>query len=64
MKIDFEFETAYGKFADALWFPDDQSLPTDVEIESMKQDRLNNWIASVTYQPEAPQEETIVPEGE
>jgi phage terminase large subunit-like protein len=64
MKIDFEFETAYGKFVDALWFPDDQPLPTDVEIEGMKQDRLNNWIASVTYQPEVPAEEPVLPEGE
>lgn len=63
MKIDFEFETAYGKFADALVFSDDV-VPSEAEIEAMKQDRLNNWIASVTYQPEAPQEETIVPEGE
>lgn len=52
MKIDFEFQTQYGKFADALWFPDDQ-VPDAVIIEEMKQQRLNNWIAAVT----APQEE-------
>ena len=37
MKIDFEFETPYGKFADALWFPDGETLPSDAEIEAMKQ---------------------------
>jgi hypothetical protein len=47
MKIDFEFETPYGKFADALWFPDGV-VPSDEEIEAMKQERLNNWLALVT----------------
>jgi cyclopropane fatty-acyl-phospholipid synthase-like methyltransferase len=47
MKIDFEFETSFGKFADALWFPDGV-LPSDQEIETMKQERLNNWIAIVS----------------
>jgi hypothetical protein len=50
MKIDFEFETPYGKFADALWFPDDQPIPSDSEIEAMKQQRLTNWLALVTPQ--------------
>lgn len=52
MKIDFEFTTQYGKFADALWFPDDQPLPSEEEINAMKQQRLDNWIAIVS----APQE--------
>jgi hypothetical protein len=47
MKIDFEFETSFGKFADSLWFHDGV-LPSDQEIESMKQERLNNWIALVS----------------
>lgn len=58
MKIDFEFETAYGKFADALVFSDD-AVPSDAEIESMKQDRLNGWIALVTSQPEPSQPEGV-----
>ena len=48
MKIDFEFQTEYGKFADALWFPDDRPIPSDAEIEAMKVQRLNNWIAVLT----------------
>jgi len=59
MKIDFEFETAYGKFADALWFPDDQELPSESEIETIKQTRLNDWLTLVTPQPEL-----LLPEGE
>lgn len=50
VKIDFSFETQYGKFADALWFPDDQ-VPSDSEIEAMKQQRLDNWIAVITAPP-------------
>lgn len=44
MKIDFQFETQYGLFSDALILPDDQTF-TDAEIELMKQERLNNWLA-------------------
>jgi hypothetical protein len=55
MKIDFEFETPYGKFADALHFNDDEPLPSDAEIEAMKQQRLDNWVALVSYvAPEEP----------
>lgn len=60
MKIDFQYETEYGKFADALWFPDGEPLPSPEEIKAMELERLNNWLAIVTPQPEpveeAPQE--------
>jgi hypothetical protein len=52
MKIDFEYETPYGKYADALWFPDDEPLPSDAVIQAMELERLNNWIALVTRQPD------------
>ena len=47
MKIDFSFDTQYGSFSDAIVLPDEHTL-TDDEIEAMKQQRLNNWIAVVT----------------
>jgi hypothetical protein len=50
MKIDFSFDTQYGKFADALHLPDDHTF-TDAEIEAMKQQRLDNWIAVITAPP-------------
>lgn len=50
MKIDFEFDTPYGLFRDALHLPDDHGL-TDAEIEVMKQQRVDNWIAVVTAPP-------------
>jgi hypothetical protein len=50
VKIDFEFQTQYGVFRDALHFYDDV-IPSDAEIEEMKQQRLNNWIAIVSPPP-------------
>lgn len=57
MKIDFEFDTPHGIFRDALYIPDDRSF-TGAEIESMKQQRRDNWIAVVTAPPELVDEET------
>lgn len=50
MKIDFEFQTEYGLFRDALHLPDDHGL-TDEQIEAMKQERVSNWIAVVSTPP-------------
>ena len=50
MKIDFEFTTAHGIFRDALNLPDDQTF-TDEQIKTMKQQRVDNWIAVVTAPP-------------
>lgn len=69
MKIDFQFQTPYGVFSDALWFSDDEPLPSEEEIEAMKAERRDNWIASVqnlsletTPVEETPVEETPVEE--
>lgn len=57
MKIDFEFDTPHGMFRDALHLPDDHTF-TDDEIQAMKQQRVDNWIAIVTAPPvETPAEE-------
>ena len=50
MKIDFEFDTPHGMFRDALHLPDDHTF-TDAEIQAMKQQRVDNWIAVVTAPP-------------
>lgn len=50
MKIDFEFETPHGKFADALYFEDD-AVPDEAIIEAVKQQRVDNWIAVITAPP-------------
>lgn len=46
MKIDFEFQTQYGVFKDALYLEDDHTL-TQQEIEDLKQNRLNTWLTAV-----------------
>jgi hypothetical protein len=55
IKIDFQFDTPHGKFADALHLPDDHGF-TEAEIEAMKEQRRDNWIAVVTAPP-APEPE-------
>lgn len=50
IKIDFEFDTPYGVFRDALHLPADHTF-TDAEIQAMKEQRRDNWIAVVTAPP-------------
>lgn len=50
MKIDFEFQTEYGLFRDALHLEDDHTF-TDEQIQTMKQERVDNWIAVITAPP-------------
>lgn len=59
MKIDFEFTTAYGRFCDALWFPDNQPLPSEAELNAMKQQRLDSWIAAITAPQETAPDEVV-----
>ena len=56
VKIDFEFDTPHGVFRDALHLPDDHAFTQD-EIQAMKQQRVDNWIAIVTAPPAEPAEE-------
>jgi len=50
LKIDFEFDSQYGVFRDALHLPENHGM-TDAEIQTMKQRRFDNWIAIVTAPP-------------
>lgn len=50
IKIDFEFQTEHGLFRDALHLPDNHGL-TDVQIETIKEQRRDNWITVVTAPP-------------
>ena len=50
VKIDFEFDSPHGVFRDALHLPDDHGLSQD-EINSMQQQRLDNWVAVITAPP-------------
>jgi hypothetical protein len=57
IKIDFEFETQYGVFRDALYLPEDHDLSQE-QITAMKQERLDNWLFVVENPPEAVSEDS------
>jgi hypothetical protein len=50
VKIDFEFDSPYGVFRDALHLPDNHGM-TDDQIQAMKQQRFDNWLAIVNPPP-------------
>lgn len=60
-KINFEYQTPYGKYSDALIFEDGQPIPSLEEIEVLKLERLNNWIELITN-PELPPDEEVIEE--
>ena len=63
MKIIFEAQTEHGLFRDALHSPDDHGM-SDAQIEAMKQQRVDNWIAAVTAPPvEEPADDFIEVDG-
>ena len=49
-EIYFEFDSPYGKYADAIVLLDGQTM-TDADIEAMKQSRYAQWLANVTNPP-------------
>lgn len=55
MKIDFEFTTPYGVFRDALYLDDDHQL-TEAEVNALKQERLDNWLAIIESPAESVEE--------
>jgi hypothetical protein len=64
MKIDFEVETKYGVFRDALHLDDSHGL-SDAEVEGLKQQRVDNWIAVIeTPMPEQTPEQLAEIEAE
>jgi hypothetical protein len=57
VRIIFGAETPHGTYRDALYLPPDHGL-TDEQIEVLKQERVDNWIAVITAPPveEPPQD--------
>lgn len=57
MKIDFQFESKYGIFSDALQF-EDGAVPDEATIESMKRERFDAWLYNIENPPveEVPEE--------
>jgi hypothetical protein len=59
--INFQFETQYGLFSDALVLSDEEAAALTAEqIEAMKQQRLSNWLAIFEPQAETPPAETPI----
>ena len=50
MKIDFEFETKYGVYRDALYLEDNHNF-TEQEVDAMKQQRVDNWLDAIENPP-------------
>lgn len=54
IKIDFsKTHDIYGTFADALHLDDNHGL-TDTEIETIKQQRFDNWVNHITEMSNRP----------
>ena len=52
VQLNFTVDTPYGQYSDALYFPLDQwATTTQEQIDTMKQERVDNWIAVVTQPP-------------
>lgn len=61
IKVEFEFETQYGIFRDALYLPEDHTF-TEEQISALKQERLDSWVLTVENPP-APEPETVEIDG-
>lgn len=55
VKIEFEFDSQYGVYRDAIVLEDNHGL-SQSEIEAIKQQRFDNWLSAVTPKEEEPQE--------
>lgn len=62
IKIDFEFDTPHGIFRDALHLPEDHTF-SEADIQAMKEQRRDNWIAVVTAPPVEPPPNTVTLDG-
>lgn len=49
-KINFEVDTKYGVYRDALYLPNNHTY-TSTEIEEMKKQRVDNWINIIENPP-------------
>ncbi len=61
IKTNFEFETQYGIFRDALHLPEEHTY-TEAQIAAMKQERLNRWLYAIENPP-VPEPEIVVIDG-
>jgi len=63
IKIDFsKTHEVYGDFADAIHLPEDHDL-SDQDIENIKQQRHEAWLAQLTKPPSTPPGAKFDPES-
>lgn len=62
IKIDFEFDTPHGLFRDALHLPEDHAF-SEADIQTLKEQRRDNWIAVVTAPPVEEPPSTVTLDG-
>lgn len=62
MKIDFQIQTKRGVYSDALHLDDDHTF-TAVQIEAMKQQRVDAWLAVLAAPPTAVPAEDLISEA-
>ena len=51
IKIDFERETRHGTYRDAITLPDDHGF-SQADIDTMMQQRVDNWLAFMDNPPQ------------
>lgn len=57
VNIEFEFQHEVGTFRDTIVLPEDHGLSQD-QIETIKQQRFENWQQSLVEQVDEPAEQT------
>lgn len=62
MKIEFEFDTPYGIFRDAIVLLDGHTF-SDADITVMKEVRRDAWLYAVENPPPPPSPETVEIDG-
>jgi hypothetical protein len=55
IKIEFEFDSKYGTYRDALYLPEGHDL-TNEQIAAMQRERFDNWINAIENPPPPPPE--------
>ena len=57
IKIEIDYMTQFGRFRDALYLPDDHGF-SEAEIQAMKEQRRDNWVALIQEAMEESAEES------
>lgn len=62
VQIAFTISEGDFSYSDALWLPADHTF-TEEQIEAMKRERFDNWVAVITNPPPGPSNEELEASG-